>query len=692
MDYGKLALLMLYALLCRLTFSSSSIHLCPKDQALALLQFKQMFTTYPDNLGYLDFYCHTSYPKMISWNRSRDCCSWEGVSCDKTTGQVIELDLSCSQLQGKFHSNSSLFKLSNLKRLNLSYNDFSGSHISPKFGPIPKPLWNLTRIELLYLGNNQLEGQISQFFKFSNLQRLSLGNNNLDGRLECFNGTQLRYLEISSNSLTGPIPSNVSGLQNLNELFLSFNYLNGTIPSWIFSLPSLDWLELSNNHFSGKIEEFKSKTLSIVDLTQNQLQGPIPNSLLNQPNLKSLLLSQNNLSGQIASTICNLKTVQLLDLGSNNLQGTIPECLGEMDSTHVLDLSNNNLTGTIQANFSTGNIFKVIKLHGNKLEGKIPGSLINCKYLELLDLGNNVLNDTFPKWLGILPNLKILYLRSNKLHGSIRASRNKNFFAKLQIMDLSSNAFSGNLPAGLFEKFQSMKLIDKSMSTLWYWSANVQIASNLIFTTKGLTLEFPRVLNTSNMVIDLSRNRFEGCIPSTIGGLIGLRTLNLSHNGLECHIPPSLQHLSVLESLDLSFNKIGGGIPQQLASLTSLAVLNLSYNHLVGCIPKGNQFDTFENSSYQGMDGLRGFPLSRGCGDDGVTQATTPVVLDQGEEEDSSMISWQAVLIGYSCGLVIALSIIYIMLSTQNPLWFCKMVEELERKIVTRIKNHKKRQ
>ncbi|XP_070019225.1 receptor-like protein Cf-9 isoform X2 [Nicotiana sylvestris] len=665
MGYGKLALFMFYAHLCRLTFSSSSTHLCPKDQALALLQFKQMFTINPD--AFDSFYCGTSYPTTLSWNRSRDCCSWEGVKCDETTGQVIELDLGCSQLQGKFHTNSSLFKLSSLKRLDLSRNNFSGSHISPKFGPILKPLWNLTRIEFLILEDNQLEGPISQLFRFGKLNTLLLGNNNFSGRLECLNGTQVQYLDISSNSLNGPIPSGE------------------------FSISSLELLDLSNNHFSGKIEEFKSKTLWTVDLTQNQLQGPIPNSLLNQQNLQYLLLSQNNLSGQIASTICNLKTVQLLDLGSNNLQGTIPECLGEIDSILVVDISNNNLSGTIQANFSTGNNLRIIKLYGNKLEGKVPGSLINCKYLELLDLANNVLNDTFPKWLGILPNLRILYLRSNKLHGSIRASRNRNLFAKLQILDLSSNAFSGNLPASLFEKFQAMKLIDKSMSTLWSWSANVQIASNLIFTTKGLTLEFPRVLNTSNMIIDLSRNRFEGCIPSTIGGLIGLRMLNLSHNSLECHIPPSLQHLSVLESLDLSFNKIGGGIPQQFAFLTSLEVLNLSYNHLVGCIPKGNQFDTFENNSYQGNDGLRGSPLSRGCGDDGVTQATTPVVLDQGEEEDSSIISWQAVLMGYGCGLVIGLSIIYIMLSTQNPLWFFRMVVELEHKIITRMKKHKKR-
>ncbi|KAH0724448.1 hypothetical protein KY285_000276 [Solanum tuberosum] len=855
MGIEKLALFLLYAFLCQLVFSSSLPHLCPNDQALALLQFKNTFTINLD-ASYIDY-----YPKSAKWNRSTDCCSWDGVKCNETTGQVIELDLSRCQLRGKFHSNSSLFKLSNLKKLDLSYNDFSGSLISPKFGElsslthldlsyssfrglipaeisclsklqvlriesytyelrfephnfelllknltqlrelnlqflnisstiplnfssylstlilrgtqlrgvlservfhlsnleyldlsenpqltvkfpttkwnssaslmvlylysvnatgripesfghltslhkldlfscnlsgfIPKPLWNLTNIEDLDLGINHLEGPISDFFRFGKLRELSLGNNNLDGQLEflSFNRslTQLQFLDFSSNSLTGSIPSNVSGMQNVQSLRLSSNHLNGTIPSWIFSLPSLEWLDLSDNHFSGNIQEFKSNTLDTVSLKQNQLQGPIPKSLLNQRDLYSLLLSHNNLSGQIASTICNLNILQVLDLGSNNLEGTIPLCLGEMSGLWVLDLSNNSLSGTINTTFSIGNQLIVIKFDGNKLEGKVPQSLINCKYLEVLDLGNNELNDTFPKWLRALPNLKILRLRSNKFVGSIKDSSTYKF-AQIRIIDLSSNGFSGDLPVSLFENFEAMKINGENSGTREYVADMnyVDYTNSFIVTTKGLDLELPQVL-TTEIIIDLSRNRFEGHIPGIIGDLIGLRTLNLSHNRLEGHIPASLHQLSVLESLDLSSNKISGEIPQQLASLKSLEVLNLSHNHLVGCIPKGNQFDTFENSSYQGNDALRGFPLSKDCGgDDGVAQTTNPVELDE-RGGDSSMISWQAVLMGYGCGLVIGLSIIYIMLSTQYPAWFSRMDVKLEHKILTRMRRHKKR-
>lgn len=43
-----------------------------------------------------DYYSKQSYPKTVSWNMSRDCCLWDGVKCDETSGQVIELDISCS--------------------------------------------------------------------------------------------------------------------------------------------------------------------------------------------------------------------------------------------------------------------------------------------------------------------------------------------------------------------------------------------------------------------------------------------------------------------------------------------------------------------------------------------------------------------------------------------------------------------
>lgn len=118
-------------------------------------------------------------------------------------------------------------------------------------GSIPKPRWNLTNIETLALGYNHLEGPIPNFFILCKIRLIYLENNNFDG---IFNRSWTRFedLEFSSNSIIGSIPSNVSGIQNLQSLILSSNHLNGTIPSWILSLTSLTNLDLCDNHFKLK--------------------------------------------------------------------------------------------------------------------------------------------------------------------------------------------------------------------------------------------------------------------------------------------------------------------------------------------------------------------------------------------------------------------------------------------------------
>ncbi|KAM3361902.1 hypothetical protein P3S68_016756 [Capsicum galapagoense] len=568
MDCVKLVLFyMLYPFLYQLVFSSSLPHLCPKNQAHALLQFKHMLTINPNGSDY----CYNPTTDL-SWNKSTDYCSWKGVHCDEMTGQVIKLDLSCSVLQGKFHYNSSLFQLSNLKRFDLSYNNFSRSLISPKFGKLS----SLTHLDLEYSGFTSLiPAKISHLSKLYLLHiwttapyGLRFGLYNFQLLLE--NLTQLRGLELDSVNISSIIPLNFSSY--LTTLRLPRTQLHEVLPERVFHFSNLEYLCLSSN----------------------SLTGPIPSNVSGIQNVQLLewdytfldILPPITKIFRIPSTVCNLKRLILLDLGSNNFNGTIPQCLGEMSELNVLGLRNNCLSGTINTTFNIENQLRIINLYGNKVKGKVPPSLINCRYLEFLDLGNNELNDTFPSWLGGLRNLKILSLRSNKLHSPTSDSRTNNSFAQIRVIDLSSNGFSRNLPVSLFENFQAMKIIGENSGTREYITSHIS---------------------------------------SIIGDLVGF-------------------------------------------------LLNLSHNHLVGRIPKGKQFDMFGNSSYLGNDGLRGLALSKDCGgNDEVPQATTPVELDEEEEEEEEeeevgdLISLQEVLMGFGCGLIIGLSIIYIMLSTHYP-------------------------
>uniref|UniRef100_A0A2N9EFS1 Leucine-rich repeat-containing N-terminal plant-type domain-containing protein n=1 Tax=Fagus sylvatica TaxID=28930 RepID=A0A2N9EFS1_FAGSY len=73
---------------------------------------------------------------MKSWKADTDCCSWDGITCDTENGHVVVINLSNSWLSGTLKSNSSLFNLRHLQKLNLALNDFSSSTIPSQFGQL----------------------------------------------------------------------------------------------------------------------------------------------------------------------------------------------------------------------------------------------------------------------------------------------------------------------------------------------------------------------------------------------------------------------------------------------------------------------------------------------------------------------------------------------------------------------------
>ena len=192
----------------------------------------------------------------------------------------------------------------------------------------------------------------------------------------------------------------------------------------------------------------------------------------------------------------------------------------------------------------------------------------------------------------------------------------------------------------------------------------------MTLTNKGLRTQYTKIIEFF-VVIDFSCNRFEGAIPESIGTLKGLHMLNFSNNKLTGHIPSSMGNLTTLESLDFSLNKLTGEIPQQLAQLTFLAVFNVSYNNFIGSIPRGNQFDTFLSSSFEGNSGLCGNQLSRKCeGPIGSLPFLSPTKDDQ-NLASSIEFGWKSVLMGYGCGLVIGVFIGHIVFTKKHD-WFVK--------------------
>ncbi|KAK8972085.1 hypothetical protein V6N11_061893 [Hibiscus sabdariffa] len=355
-----------------------------------------------------------------------------------------------------------------------------------------------------------------------------------------------------------------------------------------------------------------------------------------------------------------------------------------MTSLSHIDLEKNNFHGKIPENFGKGCTLQSFQINHNQVEGSLPRSLDNCKGLKLLDVGNNYLNDIFPDWLGNLDQLQVLILRSNRFFGQLNTSEITVSFTLLRVIDISHNNFSGDLPINFFKNLHAIKegyekkdqpeyMMDAVADVTWSY------ALGLSFTAKGLETEFEQLL-TIWTAIDFSNNQFVGEIPKTLGELHSLIVLNLSHNCLTGSIPSSLGDMSELESLDLSSNQLHGRIPTELSKLRFLEVLNISHNHLKGPIPQGKQFDTFTNDSYIGNLDLCGLPLSKGCDND----AETPTKLDRDDDDDDE-INWKfSILMGYGCGLVLGLSMAYIVFTTGKPWWFIRIFERARQRLAKR--------
>ncbi|KAI3981354.1 hypothetical protein MKX01_001799 [Papaver californicum] len=534
---------------------------------------------------------------------------------------------------------STLFSLPTLMFLDLSINQFGG-HLS-KFsgvsssllqsldlsnnrlqGPIPVSISNLSKLSNLNLRSNNFSGTML-FHNLGNLKKLDISDNRFS--INTINANfalfpQIEHLKMSSCNLR-QIPVFLKNQSNLQVLALSNNQIHGNIPNWFWKIGNgnLGELNLSNNFLEDPTRPFPINSFpyfEILDLHSNMLQGKNP--FLPSQGVAFIDYSFNNFTSLIPHISFDLSGTIFISFSNN---GLIPPCLGSITSLVALNLRGNNLSGPIPSVCSESLYeetwsLTTLNLNGNKLEGKLPTSISNCTKLEFLDVGNNNLNGVFPNWLGSISQLHVLVLRSNGFYCPLGNECN---FPMLQIIDISSNEFSGVLSRECLSGWKAMMAYEteaewnRKVQTLGFeYLSGSKLNYQIEINNKGIEVKLVKILTTFTS-IDFSNNRFEGEIPRAIGNFMPLYNLNFSRNSLMGLIPQTFGNLKHLESLDLSMNKLTREIPLQLASLSYLSVLNLSFNQLEGRIPSGNQFQTFLPSSFEGNDKLCGYPLPRDC-------------------------------------------------------------------------------
>lgn len=136
--------------------------------------------------------------------------------------------------------------LTKLKKLNASYNSFSGSLSWLK---------NLTQLQTLRMDNNKFSGQINLSEFGTALTDIYLSDNQLEGSLDGIsNLTVLRNLYIENNLLSGALPAELGKCAKLSYLVLNNNNITGTIPVEIAAMNlGYSGLQLKNNKMSGDI-------------------------------------------------------------------------------------------------------------------------------------------------------------------------------------------------------------------------------------------------------------------------------------------------------------------------------------------------------------------------------------------------------------------------------------------------------
>nr|XP_009795425.1 PREDICTED: LRR receptor-like serine/threonine-protein kinase RPK2 isoform X2 [Nicotiana sylvestris] len=400
------------------------------------------------------------------------------------------------------------------------------------------------------------------------------------GRLQ-----RLEVLDVSRNSLYGPIPPQLGNCLNLSILVLSnlfnlhrelpfddalgeLNFFEGSIPSVITMLPKLEvlWAPGANlrGHFPNEWGHCDS--LKVVNLAQNFFVGKISGLFVRCHGLFFLNISSNRLSGNLDKKL-PVPCMTLFDISKNLMSGPIPQY-----NTSVCPRdpsSDKNLINTFNPTFSYLSFLTYKTFSESRLPFPTTG----------LPVIHNFGGNSFTGGIPLLPmvheslgkRIDYAFLAGgNKLTGSLNGSLfgNCDGLGGMSV-NVSSNEISGQVPAYICSECRSLKSFDESRN--------------------NISGSLPKHLGHCNslIVLDLSWNKLHGQIPADLYDMKNLTFLSLANNQLSGSISPFFSQMHSLEVLDLSSNSFSGDIPEGLMRLVNLTVLLLNNNTLTGQIPSG---------------------------------------------------------------------------------------------------------
>ena len=361
----------------------------------------------------------------------------------------------------------------------------------------------------------------------------------------------------TSASVTVTVLETISDREALVALYQSTNGSNWTnSTNWLSSEPLNTWygvrtnanglvasLSLIGNNLSGSIppEIGQLQTITWLGLAENQLSGNIPPEIGQLLNLRNLRIDGNLLTGTIPPEIGLLQNLRSLLLYGNQLTGTIPPELAQLSDLSTLDLSNNRLSGSIPPELAQLSNLSTLDLAGNQLSGLIPPEIAQLNKLSDFNVSENLgLTGPLPEaFLGLAELERFLFDGTQICVPA--TTQFQEWFKKIP------NRSSGLTTCPSPQRDALIALYDRTDGPNWTNSTNWNSFEPLD-QWHGITTDAEdRVTG-----IELENNSLSGSIPSNLGNLTSLMSLNLSFNSsLSGTIPYALTNLN-LEELALA--------------------------------------------------------------------------------------------------------------------------------------------
>lgn len=137
---------------------------------------------------------------------------------------------------------------------------------------VPDWLWNFSSsITILDLSNNSITGPLpSSLVQMKMLRMFNVRSNELVGRIPNLPAS-IEVLDLSLNFLSGSLPESL-GAVGIYSMIFSYNNLSGIVPSYLCSMPMMEVISLKYNYFSGVLPGY-SRRRATVPVTKFRQDG-----------------------------------------------------------------------------------------------------------------------------------------------------------------------------------------------------------------------------------------------------------------------------------------------------------------------------------------------------------------------------------------------------------------------------------